>query len=85
MDWVPDIGFTHSRDTKCVMQIDIYWHTKPILSQVSEEQGMQQKVILNTLNMQQKDTMDKLDYLDKKYEALVKLLWDMEAIGQAHN
>ena len=36
-----------------------------------EEQHIQQ-VILDTLNMQHKATMDTLDYLDKKYEALVK-------------
>jgi len=29
--------------------------------------------------------MDKLEHLYKKYEAFVKLLWDMEAIGQAQN
>lgn len=38
-----------------------------------EDQGIQQAIL------------NKLDYLDLKYETIVKVLWDMVAVGQAQN
>lgn len=63
---------SHSWDTKYFKQIDLYWHNKSIFVQMTKEQGIQQKAILN-----------KLDYLDQKYETIVKVLWGMEVVGQA--
>jgi hypothetical protein len=74
--WIPDTSFSHSCNTKYFRKIDIYWktQTKSIVAQVIEEQGKQQKAILC-----------KLEFLDQKYEALIKTLWDMEVMGKEKN
>jgi hypothetical protein len=63
MDWIPETCFSCSEHTKYFKQIDFYWHTKTIITQVIDQHDTQHKAIL-----------DKVDYLDHKYEALVKAL-----------
>lgn len=51
--------------------VDSYRHNKSFIAQIIEEQGVQKQAIL-----------DKLDFLDDKYEALVKTIWGMEVMEQ---
>lgn len=69
MDWIPDKGFSWSKDAKYFKLVELYWYNKSFIVQVVEEHGVQQQGIL-----------DKLDFLDRKYEALVKTIWGTEAM-----
>jgi len=51
--------------------VDSYRHNKSFIAQIIEEHGVQKQAIL-----------DKLDFLDDKYEALVKTIWGMLVMEQ---
>lgn len=49
--------------------VKLYWHKKSFISQVVEEKGIQFQAIL-----------DKLDFLDENYMALVKYVWVVDML-----
>jgi hypothetical protein len=62
---------------KYFWQIDFYWKTKATMSQLVEEYNSRHiktlaKKLVKKIDIQQ--VLEKLDFLDKNYEALVKLL-----------
>jgi hypothetical protein len=68
-NYILDTRFSCSKDTKYFKLIDLYSNNKSFITHIIEEQGMQHKAIL-----------DKMDFLDRKYEALVKAIWGMEVV-----
>jgi hypothetical protein len=68
--WLPDLGFSRSRDTKFLNIVDLYWHMKIFVAMIVEVKDTQHNEILA-----------KLDQVDQKYESLINAIWGSKEVN----